>query len=74
MIGTTAGALAYVAPHTGAWIETSSRTNWDLRNAVAPHTGAWIETVRGKAFLFDHVAPHTGAWIETLLPKFYRPR
>ena len=36
--------LPCVAPHTGAWIETSS-TSTTIRNGpVAPHTGAWIET------------------------------
>ena len=34
-----------VAPHAGAWIETSSRTSCSRRSAVAPHAGAWIETL-----------------------------
>ncbi len=34
-----------VAPHAGAWIETSYLFIMPLRaNAVAPHAGAWIET------------------------------
>ena len=34
-----------VAPHTGAWIETSDGTkSLDIYRLVAPHTGAWIET------------------------------
>ena len=33
-----------VAPHTGAWIETSRIDNAGSLVIVAPHTGAWIET------------------------------
>ena len=33
-----------VAPHTGAWIETSVLTVLTVKYVVAPHTGAWIET------------------------------
>ncbi len=33
-----------VAPHTGAWIETSISFAQYLGGIVAPHTGAWIET------------------------------
>ena len=33
-----------VAPHAGAWIETSA-IKWKIENEqVAPHAGAWIET------------------------------
>ena len=34
-----------VAPHTGAWIETSKIAITVCRLVVAPHTGAWIETL-----------------------------
>ena len=34
----------WVAPHTGAWIETTERRRRSGRWPVAPHTGAWIET------------------------------
>ncbi len=34
-----------VAPHTGAWIETSYLFGEGVAALVAPHTGAWIETV-----------------------------
>ena len=34
-----------VAPHAGAWIETSSDTKEEKNSRVAPHAGAWIETV-----------------------------
>ena len=35
---------ANVAPHVGAWIETTNLTTPTLLTAVAPHVGAWIET------------------------------
>ena len=56
-----------VAPHAGAWIETSSMQVPNLRVvAVAPHPGAWIETWQPVAEYGDgKVAPHAGAWIET---------
>ena len=34
----------FVAPHTGAWIETSNLLPSNAVLFVAPHTGAWIET------------------------------
>ena len=33
-----------VAPHAGAWIETSIRVASGYPSLVAPHAGAWIET------------------------------
>ena len=33
-----------VAPHMGAWIETSPIAQSAQYRAVAPHMGAWIET------------------------------
>ena len=33
-----------VAPHVGAWIETSSSRHGTSLCRVAPHVGAWIET------------------------------
>ena len=33
-----------VAPHVGAWIETSKDNPSDTQSDVAPHVGAWIET------------------------------
>ena len=33
-----------VAPHAGAWIETSTWRAWRPWAPVAPHAGAWIET------------------------------
>ena len=34
----------HVAPHAGAWIETSQTKGKIQSYAVAPHAGAWIET------------------------------
>ena len=56
-----------VAPHVGAWIETSAREKDPYEPlTVAPHVGAWIETKKCER-TNDHqeVAPHVGAWIET---------
>ena len=37
-----------VAPHVGAWIETTMQENQARGlTKVAPHVGAWIETDRG---------------------------
>ena len=33
-----------VAPHVGAWIETSTGLSGLTPIPVAPHVGAWIET------------------------------
>ena len=33
-----------VAPHVGAWIETTTRSNFETLSKVAHHVGAWIET------------------------------
>ena len=37
-------AIAYVAPHAGAWIETCDLLKFVRLDVVAPHAGAWIET------------------------------
>ena len=56
-----------VAPHAGAWIETTvSAAPMLPAMPVAPHAGAWIETCQGMPMLCAlEVAPHAGAWIET---------
>mgnify|MGYP005854835025 CR=1 FL=1 len=55
-----------VAPHAGAWIETSGGLLCPLGVWVAPHAGAWIETmVKRILTTYAGVAPHAGAWIET---------
>ena len=56
-----------VAPHVGAWIETSSVQLNLLCTTVAPHVGAWIETIVSRVYsIINTVAPHVGAWIETI--------
>ena len=42
-------AFFAVAPHAGAWIETSPISPTDCPDIVAPHAGAWIETALGLA-------------------------
>ena len=55
-----------VAPHAGAWIETTLRVSVVHPGDVAPHAGAWIETQSLACYLpVPSVAPHAGAWIET---------
>ena len=44
----TASSLKRVAPHAGAWIETSVKPEVSNCEPVAPHAGAWIETVKIK--------------------------
>ena len=39
-----------VAPHVGAWIETTLLVGMPIPLLVAPHVGAWIETL-GSNFL-----------------------
>ncbi len=38
----------FVAPFTGAWIETRNRERERKEILVAPFTGAWIETPAGQ--------------------------
>ena len=53
-------ALHHVAPHAGAWIETTC-----FAQVHAPLQD--VETLRGKWLRgVQAVAPHAGAWIETL--------
>ncbi len=37
-----------VAPHAGAWIETTSMYRKKLSSTVAPHAGAWVETAHTR--------------------------
>ena len=56
----------FVAPYTGAWIETAMLKKKRGFVRVAPYTGAWIETKEQRTSLVPFgVAPYTGAWIET---------
>ena len=41
------GRAVVVAPHVGAWIETSAGGLTATLALVAPHVGAWIETLVG---------------------------
>ncbi len=60
------GRVSDVAPHAGAWIETSLGKDAVYLDTVAPHAGAWIETTVAREFVIAlPVAPHAGAWIET---------
>ena len=62
-----------VAPHAGAWIETTFAISRNISVAVAPHAGAWIETmIVEERKLLKSVAPHAGAWIETFTQVFDR--
>jgi len=55
-----------VAPHAGAWIETTWHKHSGTQFRVAPHAGAWIETSQARHSMAPGVvAPHAGAWIET---------
>ena len=59
-----------VAPHAGAWIETSGGSFLLSMILVAPHAGAWIETLAlAHSLIVALVAPHAGAWIETVLKQ-----
>ena len=40
-----------VAPHVGAWIETSATTLRHHLRLVAPHVGAWIETLTVRSLI-----------------------
>ena len=62
----------FVAPLTGAWIETKPKEAAKGVESVAPLTGAWIETGHELSKLeFESVAPLTGAWIETPIFRGY---
>jgi len=56
-----------VAPHAGAWIETS-RSNWFSQFGWSRPTRArGLKPGRLNALTWQaYVAPHAGAWIETL--------
>ena len=42
-----------VAPHAGAWIETSILVSFPAEHQVAPHAGAWIETPFSDIISYD---------------------
>ena len=49
----------FVAPHTGAWIETWDKMRYAFGGFVAPHTGAWIETTMNLPILQSEVSHPT---------------
>ena len=48
--------MGVVAPHAGAWIETTIEYGAKTRGWVAPHAGAWIETVSSETKLVKSVS------------------
>ena len=51
--------VSQVAPHAGAWIETSKMAELALPPHVAPHAGAWIETFPKDWAAIDALSPLT---------------
>ena len=47
-----------VAPHAGAWIETTSRACCQKPRSVAPHAGAWIETWNCSEIYWAYALSH----------------
>ena len=47
-----------VAPHAGAWIETTEPLPHIVPTLVAPHAGAWIETYLGVLLIFEIIPVH----------------
>ena len=51
-----------VAPHRGAWVETTRSASAFEKNSVAPHRGAWVETSLGlNSQNFYHTSRPIGA-------------
>ena len=69
-VGFMEAVRAYeVAPHVGAWIETSTVSIDKLFSSVAPHVGAWIET-------FDYIFSEQDRkshpmWVRGLKPLYF---
>ena len=59
-----------VAPHVGAWIETSIFLSSIIINQSHP---MWVRGLKHRRVpivrIIRRVAPHVGAWIETPLPR-----
>jgi len=47
----------YVAPHAGAWIETTLQFTHRQDLTVAPHAGAWIETFNNDSIV-SNISSH----------------
>ena len=60
----------HVAPHVGAWIETS--VLWYFGQTLLSRP-TWARGLKPQDLRQEYraprVAPHVGAWIETLLPR-----
>ena len=68
LVDTTRHRSSCVAPHTGAWIETSVKAAFMA--SIQSHPTRVRGLKRQKPVYTRHhhgVAPHTGAWIETLV-------
>ena len=59
-----------VAPHMGAWIETTSTTHQETEKEVAPHMGAWIETWAQDNQQESHGQSHP-IWVRGLKPIIF---
>ncbi len=58
--------LDRVAPHAGAWIETTTGNNPDPRGWSPPMRGRGLKLAPTEPRpVYVAVAPHAGAWIET---------
>ena len=58
--------LSWVAPHTGAWIETKVTEIIVSADTSHPTRVRGLKQPYKINLSFWHVAPHTGAWIETV--------
>ena len=58
--------MSIVAPHTGAWIETSDNGIISLDKKSHPTRVRGLKPVQLALWPLARVAPHTGAWIETI--------
>ena len=56
--------MSSVAPHVGAWIETSGSRLILSSAYVAPHVGAWIETIVASNKMFPN--PSHPMWVRGL--------
>ena len=61
-----ANNMVMVAPHVGAWIETSTVLYEEPGLESLPTWERGLKPQNGSIGLCYNVAPHVGAWIETL--------
>ena len=70
-------AVAKVAPHAGAWIETGNSPYFVIDVESRPMRARGLKQMRLDRLWADSlVAPHAGAWIETRVSSkdIYTPR